>query len=281
MAAEVAEPPITPDIPLSSEEEPKRSAFGSIERVQINGVTVIRKRSRPGVHSKFLRNEYSVLCRLQHPNIVSPIFRSLLLDFPDEILLPLYDTDLDRYTVDKAPLAQELVHSILQQVAAGLSYLHSEGFVHCDIKPDNILFAIASRTVVIADFGFAAAQTPADAYHLRSSYLDTARASPLWMPPERLNHPRLICPAIDVWSLALVAYFLFSGQEPWTNYRDYDPFTRDLVNDRLVVQLKRPSSCVPFLWETMQRCWTFSFTARPTAHEFGSAVQLVSLILNK
>lgn len=34
-----------------------------------------------------------------------------------------------------------------------LTYIHSKGFMHCDLKPDNILFESTHRLVKIVDFG--------------------------------------------------------------------------------------------------------------------------------
>ena len=43
------------------------------------------------------------------------------------------------------------------QICRALEYIHSQGYVHFDIKPDNILIDPAGR-VVIADFGLATVQ---------------------------------------------------------------------------------------------------------------------------
>lgn len=52
------------------------------------------------------------------------------------------------------PLSENSIRSIVTQVARGLRYLHSRGFIHRDVKPENILIS-QNGTVKLADFGFA------------------------------------------------------------------------------------------------------------------------------
>lgn len=44
----------------------------------------------------------------------------------------------------------------LKQVAQGLEYMHKNTVVHCDLKPDNLLFTSTKHdaTIKIIDFGF-------------------------------------------------------------------------------------------------------------------------------
>jgi serine/threonine protein kinase len=78
-------------------------------------------------------------------------------------------------------------------VASGLAYLHSQDMVHCDIKPDNILFDSKNRPF-IADFGLCRLITDQDSQNTQSN----GDAERLWAAPELRNGD--ITSAVDVYS---------------------------------------------------------------------------------
>lgn len=75
--------------------------------------------------------------------------------------------------VHKRPLREEEIAAICEGVVSGLSYLHSLGRIHRDIKAGNILLT-EQGTVKLADFGSASIKCPAN------SFVGT----PYWMAPE-------------------------------------------------------------------------------------------------
>lgn len=75
--------------------------------------------------------------------------------------------------VHKRPLREEEIAAICEGVVCGLSYLHSLGRIHRDIKAGNILLT-ENGTVKLADFGSASIKCPAN------SFVGT----PYWMAPE-------------------------------------------------------------------------------------------------
>lgn len=121
-----------------------------------------------------------------------------------------------------APLSLERAFAIIQEVGKGLSYAHSKGVVHSDIKPGNI-FITQSNEVKILDFGIATAvarndgDTTATVYNPRNlGVLTTAYA-----PPE-MFYGAAADPRDDVYSLAVVCYELLAGRHPFDKLSTLD-----------------------------------------------------------
>jgi eukaryotic-like serine/threonine-protein kinase len=96
----------------------------------------------------------------------------------------------------------------LEQAAAALDAAHRHGVVHRDVKPANLL--LDDRGAVrVADFGIASA-AGMDSMTLTGTVLGTAG----YLSPEQAEGQRA-GPASDVYSLAVVAYELLSGERPF------------------------------------------------------------------
>ncbi|CAN6445579.1 unnamed protein product [Victoria cruziana] len=99
------------------------------------------------------------------------------------------------------------VRRYAREILEGLAHIHSHGFVHCDIKPSNILLDPASG-VKIADFGLA------KRVEEKASGKPTIRGTPIYISPEVAagEEPE---PPSDVWSLGCTLVELASGKLPW------------------------------------------------------------------
>src|SRR5581483_8867897 len=98
--------------------------------------------------------------------------------------------------------------TILRQIAAALDYAHNRGVIHRDIKPGNILVC-SNDDVKITDFGIAriCSQTITQA----GLVLGTLS----YMAPEQLRGAKVDGKA-DQFSLAVLAYQILSGEQPFT-----------------------------------------------------------------
>ena len=157
----------------------------------------------------FLR-EIEVTRSLRHPNVVA------LLDVGrhDSLLYCALEYcaggSAERLRLvrgGKLPLPT--VVRIALGTAEGLAAAHAAGFVHRDLKPDNVLLA-ADGTARLADFGLAKSfqQTGMSGMTATGAVAGTFH----FMPREQLTAYRQVRPVSDVWSLAATLYFLLTGE---------------------------------------------------------------------
>ncbi|XP_042490048.1 mitogen-activated protein kinase kinase kinase 20-like [Macadamia integrifolia] len=117
----------------------------------------------------------------------------------------LPEADVRRYTC-----------SILQ----GLNYIHDRGYVHCDIKPQNIVLVLCSSSssddyvVKIADFGSAKNTMIEQRKRRKESRCLNLRGTPLYMSPECVLRKEQEAPS-DIWALGCVVAEMFSGKPAW------------------------------------------------------------------
>jgi serine/threonine-protein kinase len=165
---------------------------------------------------RFLR-EIGIAARLSHPHIVP------LIDSGEAAGLLYYvqphvpgGSLRDRLVeIHQLPVPDAL--RIAQEIGAGLDFAHRKGFVHRDVKPENILFA--DGHAVLADFGVARACCDAedDADHDEQvTEVGFAVGTPEYMSPEQASGEAELSAASDVYSLACVVYEMLAGEPPFT-----------------------------------------------------------------
>lgn len=95
----------------------------------------------------------------------------------------------------------------IRQAAEALYYVHGQGFIHRDVKPENLLIN-QRRNIWLCDFGIAV-PTHGGAY----AVISQTRGTVGYMSPEHYRHQ--LYPASDQYSLAVVAYELLVGTAPF------------------------------------------------------------------
>ena len=101
---------------------------------------------------KKVRQEYNILKRARHPNIVR-LYESF--DTESHIVYVMEvcgGGDLLTFVRRRRKLKEDLAKYLFGQIIKGLQYVHSKGVLHRDIKLDNILLT-SEGDVKICDFG--------------------------------------------------------------------------------------------------------------------------------
>ena len=172
---------------------------------------VALKTPRPETHDlerarARLAHEYQHTIALSHPNVVRA------LDFyadaqPCFMTTELITGKLLSTLVSEAthPFAPKRAFAILQGCARALAHGHGRNIVHGDFKPGNV-FVTSANEVKIIDFGAAAAPFGSESR--------IAAGTPAYASPEVLSGATPE-PRDDVFSLACVAYELFTGKHPF------------------------------------------------------------------
>lgn len=186
-----------------SERDLGSGAFGDVFRVQYKDKSYAKKVNRgfdEGLSVGLIR-EYSILSTLNHPNVVS------LSYFTTDIysmVMPLADCDL-RSRLNKMPMiGDQMYRQLAIQLLTGLDYIHSNGCLHRDIKPQNILVFGGNTSTIfkLADFGSARGT------HIGIDFgYYTNKISTLWYrAPEILLGSVSYNSKVDVWAMMCTLY---------------------------------------------------------------------------
>ncbi|KAK1704106.1 serine/threonine protein kinase [Colletotrichum lupini] len=164
------------------------------------------------------QNEHNVLRKFQGNPFLRPVIDEIQQDAP-MIVLQHMDDHLLNATIKK-PLTNREIRFVARAVLRGLSTLHKDGYVHTDIKPDNILVNYASASEADPDLRFSDVQIG----DLGASYsVDSDVATkgfligaPIWTSPEVLMEVPWGT-ASDIWAFGSMMIALLHGG-------DYNPF---------------------------------------------------------
>ena len=154
------------------------------------------------------KQEAKVLAKLQHPHIL-PVHDFGESDGFTYIVMPFIKTGTLAAILTGQPLPFDQIKRVITQVGDALDCAHTQGLVHRDVKPSNILLDERGNCL-LADFGIAKILEGADTLTATGGLIGT----PKYMSPEQgLGNP--IDGRSDVYSLGVVLYEMATGQVPF------------------------------------------------------------------
>jgi serine/threonine protein kinase len=132
--------------------------------------------------------------------------------------------------------------SIMLDALEGLAFAHEQGFVHRDLKPQNILLtAQDSGEAKVSDFGLAKSFQKAGFSGMTATG-GTAGTYP-FMAREQLTNFKFVKPVSDVWSMGATFYFMLTGGFPRDFRRGQDPM--EVILRGGVVPIRNRDSSIP------------------------------------
>jgi predicted Ser/Thr protein kinase len=177
----------------------------SLDRVV--ALKVLAHPDTPGFEERFTR-EARALAALSHPNIVT------VHDFGREngvyfLVAEYIEGPTLRQKLLQGRLDPAETRAILGQLCDALEFAHRNGVIHRDLKPENVLLDAQGRAKIV-DFGLAKFDRDTTAVTQSGAALGTAH----YVAPEQLTRPDTVDARADLYSLAVVAFEMMTGELP-------------------------------------------------------------------
>lgn len=192
-----------------------------------------KMKSLSGQAIGLIKEEIAIMKKLNHNNLVSLIE---VLDDPTEDSLYMVMEMCKKGVVMKVglddradPYDNESCRCWFRDLILGIEFLHAQGVVHRDIKPDNCLLT-EDDVLKVVDFGVSE-------MFEKDSEMVTAKSagSPAFLPPELcvVKHGDVSGKASDIWSMGVTLYCLKYGRIPFEKagiFELYESIKEDKVD---------------------------------------------------
>jgi len=208
---------------------------------------------------RFLR-EAQIVSSLSHPRIV-PVY-----DFGQHngmyymAMEYLPGGDLSKQ-VQKG-LAQDQVMQVTSDIASALHFAHGKGFIHRDVKPENVMFR-EDGSAVLTDFGIARKQNA----NTQMTRAGQTVGTPKYMSPQQLQG-KAVDGRTDIYSLGIMFYEMLTKQCP---YQDEDYMALALKH------LQAPIPKLPSQFSKYQKLFE-RMVAKEPEKRFQSGQEIVAIL---
>ncbi|MBM3269658.1 MAG: diguanylate cyclase [Candidatus Sericytochromatia bacterium] len=172
------------------------------------------KMLKAGVEGKRLQQEFWTMTRLRHPRTVEVFdYGSLPDGTPYFTMERVGGEELSRLV----PMAADALPDLLAKVCDALGYIHAQGFVHGDLKPENLRLT-EGGDLKLMDYGL---------MERSGRHTGAIRGTPYYVAPEVVRGGPVDQRA-DLYSLGAVAYHLLTGRPPFDGQTAVEIFKHHL-----------------------------------------------------
>jgi len=206
------------------------------------------------------QREAEISYRLTHPNIVRIFETGIHSNVPFIAMELLKGVTLEE-RLKSGPLPVGDGIGIACQVADAIDFVHRDEILHRDLKPGNIMLlpSTGSYKVKLMDFGLAKTN-----FHKSLTTVGTVMGTISYMAPELFGGVRATT-ASDIYSMGIVFYEMFTGQNPFNAENpteimnrirtevppppgELEPSIPDAVNRCIVQMLQKDEALRPSAW---------------------------------
>jgi len=199
------------------------------------------------VHRKQLFNDAEIGSELRHENVINIVKVSRSENTPHFVMEFFPSGSIRKRLQSRDPkdkeFLKEYAKKIMRQTATGLAYMNASGFVHLDIKPDNILVNALGQTK-IADFAISR-RTKIGFFAKLFKKKSGPEGTASYMSPEQINGQPLDGRS-DIYSFACTAYEVVCGRPPFRGNSTSDLLRKHLVEKPSPPQVHTPDLTDPF-----------------------------------
>ena len=161
--------------------------------------------------------EVRIQQKLDHPNIIK-LFKTFADKYHVVLILEFArGGELYEKLLENESYAECDAVNIIKHTLQALEYLHENGIVHRDVKPENILFADKEdKNPKLGDFGLSGIMK-------ENSLMNTCAGTPIFMAPEVIKGTGYNT-SCDLWSVGVMTYLLLTGKLPFNGENPYNLF---------------------------------------------------------
>ncbi len=180
-------------------------------------------------HRRFVRGA-RLASRIDHPRVNRVVEMGSTDDGEDFLVLELLrGSTLDRVLAERTLTLSETL-KVADDLLDALEFVHWRGFIHRDVKPDNIYVTITDDSVeaILADFGIARGFGQPSPRNRVTQPLKIC-GTPAYMAPEQITDGQLD-PRADLYGLGVTLYRAISGRLPFVGPKHADYYRQKLFD---------------------------------------------------
>ncbi|CAD8157209.1 unnamed protein product [Paramecium pentaurelia] len=193
--------------PIKKLESNQQSSIQLIKRIDNEQIFACKELKKLKKYSQQLfQNEVETLKQLTHQNIVK-LIQVYESEFEYQIILQYLKGGSLNQCLKYCKLNSQEVTIIIHQILEAINYMHKNGFVHRDIKPDNILFNDLGQfsQLKIIDFGITKKLQDLE------KDKDMKFGTPGYMAPEMFEYSQKLSEKLDIFACGAILYQMLTG----------------------------------------------------------------------